>query len=98
MPRKTTSRRGTSCRVTFELPPGVPATAVAVLGDFNGWSPDAHPLARRRDGRFSATVSLPAGATYRYRYLLDGARWENDPAADGYVPNPFGGDDSVVVL
>jgi len=31
-----------------------------------------------------------------FRYLVDGERWENDWAADAYVPNPFGGEDSVV--
>ncbi len=30
------------------------------------------------------------------KYLLDGERWENDWAADGYVPNPFASEDSVV--
>jgi len=30
--------------------------------------------------------------------LLDGRRWDNDWAADGYVSNGFGGDDSVVDL
>jgi hypothetical protein len=28
--------------------------------------------------------------------LLDGERWENDWAADGYAPNNFGTEDSVV--
>ncbi len=32
----------------------------------------------------------------RFRYLLDGERWENDWAADGYVPNPFGSEDSLL--
>jgi hypothetical protein len=32
----------------------------------------------------------------RFRYLLDGERWENDWTADAYVPNSFGSDDSVV--
>ena len=49
-------------------------------------------------GRFSATVSLPKGRQYRYRFLVDDERWENDWAADTYVPNVFGTDDSVVEL
>ena len=44
------------------------------------------------------TVGLDAGRAYRFRYLLDGQRWENDWAADAYQPNDFGGDDSVVDL
>jgi hypothetical protein len=44
------------------------------------------------------TVDLEAGRAYRFRYLLDGERWDNDWAADAYIPNSFGGDDSVVDL
>ena len=43
------------------------------------------------------TISFRPGV-YRYRYLLDGTRWENAWDADDYVPNPYGGDDSVVVV
>ena len=53
---------------------------------------------RDADGGFSVTVSLDAGRAYRFRYLLDGQRWDNDWAADAYQPNDFGGDDSVVDL
>jgi hypothetical protein len=52
----------------------------------------------RRDGRFSTTISLEAGQTYRFRYLLDGDRWENDWEADGYAPNAFGSEDSLIKL
>ena len=55
-------------------------------------------MSLQEDGSFSVTVSLNAGNDYRYRYLLDGARWENDWAADAYVPNPFGTQDSVLKL
>jgi hypothetical protein len=54
--------------------------------------------APRRRGGFSLTVDLGTGRAYRFRYLLDGQRWDNDWAADAYVRNGFGGDDSVVDL
>jgi hypothetical protein len=53
-------------------------------------------MKRRKDGRFSVTLSLTAGQQYRFRYLLDGEHWVNDPAADASVPNGFGSEDSVV--
>lgn len=53
---------------------------------------------RDRDGSFSLVVRLETGRSYRFRYLLDDQRWENDWAADAYVPNAFGEDDSVVDL
>jgi hypothetical protein len=80
---------------TFRLPASVGAEQVALVGELNGWSPDATPM--RREGEwFTVTVELEAGRTYRYRYLLDGERWENDWAAEEYLPNEFGTDDSVV--
>jgi hypothetical protein len=49
-----------------------------------------------KDGSFSVTISLKPGSSYRFRYLLDGERWENDWAADSYIPNDYGGEDSLV--
>jgi hypothetical protein len=50
------------------------------------------------DGGFSITLILSAGYNYRFRYMLDGQRWENDWAANDYVPNHFGTEDSVLQL
>ena len=86
------------CQVTFELPAAVIAESVHLCGEFNDWSRTATPLAHRKDGRFSVTVTLDVGRSYRYRYLVDGERWENDWAADAYTPNEYGGDDSVIDL
>jgi len=89
---------GGSVLVTFELPAAAAAAAVSVCGDFNDWSPTSHQLTRTDNGSFQATLELPAGRRWRFRYLLDGQRWENDWAADDYLPNVHGGDDSVVDL
>jgi 1,4-alpha-glucan branching enzyme len=93
--RKQRSRTGT-CKVTFELPAQDGITGVHLCGEFNDWSTTATPMTRRKDGTFQATVTLDTERSYRFRYLLDGERWENDWAADDYVPNDYGGDDSVV--
>ena len=74
------------------------AQTAAVCGEWNDWSADAAVMRRDAEGGFSLTVDLEAGRTYRFRYLLDGERWDNDWAADAYVPNSFGGDDSVIDL
>ena len=84
--------------VTFTLDPGVGAQTAAVCGEWNDWSPGADVMRRDAEGGFSLTVDLDAGRAYRFRYLLDDERWENDWAADAYLPNSFGGDDSVVDL
>ena len=69
-----------------------------MCGEWNDWSADADVMRRDAEGGFSTTVDLEAGRAYRFRYLLDGERWDNDWAADAYLPNGFGGDDSVVDL
>jgi 1,4-alpha-glucan branching enzyme len=84
-------------RITFEVPASC-ARTVTLCGDFNDWSPDAHPMTRLEDGRFRVSLDLVVGRRWRFRYLLDGHRWENDWAADDYEPNIYGGQDSVVDL
>lgn len=68
------------------------------MGEFNDWSTTSHPLKKYKDGHFGVIVDLPQGRDYRYRYLIDGCRWENDWRADGYVVNGFGSEDSLVRL
>ena len=84
--------------VTFTVDPRAGARTAAVCGEWNDWSADADVMRRDAEGGFSVTVGLDAGRAYRFRYLLDGQRWDNDWSADAYVRNDFGGDDSVVDL
>jgi CHAD domain-containing protein len=93
---KSIDRCGTAS-VTFSLPAAVQATHVAICGEWNGWSVGRDVMDRVQDG-FSRTIVLRAGRAYRFRYLLDGRRWENDWDADAYLPNDFGSEDSVVDL
>ena len=94
--KKEYSAKGQTCKVTFDLPPEVKAKTASVCGDFNGWDPVKTPMKRKKGGGFSVTLALKPGSQYRFRYLLDGHHWENDWAADTYLPNKFGSDDSVV--
>lgn len=58
------------------------AREVSVVGDFNGWRARETPLTW--DGgtqRWSATLALRDGA-HRYAFVVDGARWVPDPAAE----------------
>ncbi|MCB9423060.1 MAG: isoamylase early set domain-containing protein [Ardenticatenaceae bacterium] len=96
MLKKNYSKTGTSCRVTFKLPADVDAKTAVLCGDFNDWDQSDAPMKQLKDGSFSVTVSVSAPQTYRFRYLLDGERWENDWEADGYAPNEYGTDDSIL--
>ncbi|ACL24567.1 isoamylase early set domain-containing protein [Chloroflexus aggregans] len=82
-------------RVTFSLPAALWADTIYLVGDFNGWNRHATPLRATEHG-WMVTLDLEAGRTYQYRYLVNDNEWHNDWNADGYVPNPYGGDNSVV--
>jgi 1,4-alpha-glucan branching enzyme len=89
--------RGTF-EVTFDLPAGLDVESAAVVGDFNDWSADSHVMERTSDGRLEVKVSFEPGTRARFRYRIDGDRWENDWNADDYVANEFGGEDSLLVV
>ncbi len=98
MLKKNYAKTGRSCRITFKVPAGIEAESVAVLGDFNDWDAERHPLTRRKDGSHSRTLSLATGQEYRFRYLLDDEQWMNDEEADRQVPNGFGTMDAVISI
>jgi 1,4-alpha-glucan branching enzyme len=98
MLQKVYSKTGRACRVTFILPTEAKAQNAFLCGDFNEWNQTSHPLKRRKDGSFACMLWLEAGRQYRFRYWLNGERWENDWAADAYLPNEYGSDDSVIAV
>lgn len=85
------------CKVTFYTPPAIEAETVYLVGDFNDWDETATPMQMLKDGRFKATVLLDTENEYQFRYLINKTEWHNDWDADKYVPNPFSGDNSVIV-
>jgi hypothetical protein len=89
-----------SCNVTFRLPKKAAPDAhvVTIVGDFNNWNASETKMKKLKNGDFKLTLKLPHGREYRYRYLIDSNRWENDWFADRYVPNSYGCDDSLVVI
>src|SRR5579884_931217 len=69
--------------------------AVAVVGSFNHWDPQAHPL-RRVDGAWQATVYLPPG-TYPYAFAVGGRRVP-DPDSRRALRGPLGDRYSILVV
>ena len=94
--RKNFSKTGKFCRVTFDFLPPDGTKTVSLCGEFNEWNPKNDSMTRRKDGRFSVTVSLETGKSYRFKFLIDGKAWEKDSDADGFRLNEFGTEDSVV--
>jgi 1,4-alpha-glucan branching enzyme len=72
------------------------AKKVFLVGDFNRWDERKHPMKKLKNKSWKLEVKLPAGE-YKFKYLVDG-NWINDPVAHKYVPNIYGGEDSVVVV
>ncbi len=94
---KRPSKRPRKVQVTFELPPAIWADHVNLVGDFNDWDEQSHPMTPdRKDGTWHITLELEKGKRFQFRYLVNGSEWHNDWKADDYVPNPFGGTNSVV--
>ena len=82
-------------RVVFELPSCLWADRIYLIGDFNQWDEHATPMRQERDGVWRATVDLPAGKEYQFRYMIDG-QWKTDYHADGFAQGIYGADNSVV--
>lgn len=89
---------GKRCRVWFYLPADVKADTAYLVGEFNDWDERAQPMKRKKDGTFYTALTLDAGRSYQFRYLLDNDRWENDWSADAYSPNEMGTENSVIEL
>ena len=98
--KKEYTKNKTACKVTFVLPKKATngAKSVSVVGDFNNWDSESIPMKRLKNGGFEAIINLKPNQEYQFRYLIDGTAWENDPAADKYIPTPYNSENSVVVI
>ncbi len=97
-PQTSPPQTSAAAAVTFTLAhPCLEGLDVAVVGDFNDWDAGATPM-HRLDGAYTATLTLPTGRRYRFRYLAGDGQWFNDDAADDYEPNVHGGQDSILDL
>lgn len=84
------------CKVTFTVP-AEEAKEVAVVGDFNNWSPEGSDLKKLKNGSFKGTFELPKESTYEFKYLIDGD-YVNETEADGYQWNDYAGTENAVLV
>lgn len=61
------------------------AQRVSIIGEFNGWQPEAHPMRRESDGSWTTQVPLHHGH-HLYVFLIDG-KPALDPRAQGTARN-----------
>ena len=97
MIKKQFTPKRTICRVSFRIPEEWAEESVAIVGDFNEWD-STRNLMERRNGAWETLLRLIPGKEYRFRYFIDGNRWENDDAADDYLPNEYGSEDSLLLI
>ncbi len=75
------------CKVTFEVDE-IEASEVVLVGDFNDWDASANPLKKFKNGKFKTTIDLPKEQSFEFKYLADGAYF-NDSAPDAFVWNEY---------
>jgi 1,4-alpha-glucan branching enzyme len=83
-------------QVTFTTPAMEGCGSLYLVGDFNDWNATTHPMQHNDDGSWSLTLELESGRDYQFRYRTGDGAWHNDPAADAFIANPFGSENSVV--
>jgi 1,4-alpha-glucan branching enzyme len=68
------------------------ADAVSVVGDFNDWNPETHPMTDHGHGQFSAFVAeAEVGDAYLFAIVNDGdLQWRADPRAHAMVHSAAG--------
>ncbi len=64
------------------------ARSVSLVGDFNGWNSNLHPMRQMPDKAWFLTLELPHGH-HRYAFLVDSAL-VLDPRAQGITRNDKG--------
>jgi len=80
--------------IRFEDPT---ATAVSVVGSFNGWSPSSTRMRRLEDGTWRVKIRLRPGR-FEYKFAVNGSNWIPDPNNPDAVDDGFGGRNSVLIV
>ena len=96
MIQKTYYKTKDYCKVKFTIKPEN-AETVEIFGLNNDWKTSIE-LSKKKDGSFTADVSLPKNSEHEFKYLINKTEWLSDPDADSQKPNSFGGSNSVVVI
>lgn len=74
------------------------AKSVSLAGDFNNWNEAGTPLMRDQSGLWLTRIDAPAAGNYRYKFVVDGTRWIEDPSNGMKTPDNYGGLNSVLVI
>jgi hypothetical protein len=96
MIQKTYFKTKDYCKVKFSFKVEN-AETVEILGLNSDWQ-NSVIMSKKKDGSFSAAVTLPKDSKHEFKYLVNEREWLNEPEADGETPNEYGGSNSVIIL
>jgi|CXWL01.1.fsa_nt_gi serine protease AprX len=74
------------------------AQKVALCGDFNGWDRDSIQFTRNGDGLWHTSIPCHPAGSYRYKLLIDGVRWTEDPSHGLKEDDGLGGLNSILSI
>lgn len=72
------------------------AGEVLLAGDFNNWDTSSISLKKSNGGTWSTNIRLLPGR-YEYNFIVDG-NWVQDTSSLEIVTNPFGTQNSVIMV
>ena len=84
------------CKVKFSFKPDN-AETVQIRGLNADWQKSVS-MSKKKDGSFTADVTLPKDSKHQFKYLVNEKEWLNEPGADSQEPNEFGGSNIVILL
>jgi hypothetical protein len=96
MVQKTFYKTRDYCKVKFSFKVEN-AETVEILGLNSDWKSSVI-MSKRKDGSFTADVTLPKDSRHEFKYLVNEKEWVNEPEADAEAVNIFGGTNSVIEL
>jgi 1,4-alpha-glucan branching enzyme len=71
------------------------ARTVQLAGDFNQWK-HAINFEKEKDGIWRLQLVVPAAGKYRYKFIVDGNQWVEDPGNGMKELDEYGGFNSIL--
>lgn len=74
------------------------AKTVHLVGDFNNWNPSENQFFKNEGGLWQVEITNPLTGKYRYKFIVDGANWKEDPANGMKEEDGYGGFNSILQI
>lgn len=72
------------------------AKAIALVGDFNDWNADETIFLKCNDGIWRAKIPCQPLGQYRYKFVIDGKKWVEDPSHGLKEDDSYNGFNSIL--